>query len=215
MKKTVAIPTPVRDARPTLAVLWCMQDDTSWSEYAITLPDIYKIHRYDIHQNIFPDSTEIERVYISGSELSVQDKDTLPIKAYLAAFFSNSDLQKHIAGTCFGAQALAKWALNKHVFLSFSPEEDLFRKISVRGREYTGHFNHAWFISADTATDWHIQSQKVFNLTDMFAKLQKHTCVDVFSAKIGQIKLFGTMAHPHIAPPEGQSIAPMIADFFR
>jgi len=215
MKKTIAMTlSHIRDPRPPLAVLWCMKNDDLWPTYASTLPNAYNIQRYDIHQDKFPASTAIERVYISGSEMSIQDKNAASVKTYIAAFIAEPHLQKRIAGTCFGAQALAKWALNKQVLMSFAPEENLFRPITINGKEYNGHFNHAWFIIADTETNWQIQSQKAFSIVDAFAKSRMYTCVDIFSATIGQIEILGILPHPHISPPTGQNISPIVDTFF-
>lgn len=204
----------IQDKRPIIAVLWCMGDDLFWPDYAMSLPSSHQPIRYDILKGILPPTTNIQNIYLSGSELSVQSSAASPVKTYLLAVLQNDATDKKIAGTCFGAQALAKWALNKHVFCSYTPEEDLFREIEINGQKYMGHFNHEWFIQSDTKTDWTILAKKTFSITNAMAKVSRTECVDVFSAKLPHADILGLIPHPHVPPAEGESIAPIVAKFF-
>jgi hypothetical protein len=192
-----------------------MADDTLWQAYATTLPSDYNLRRYMIRNNELPERTTLQTIYISGSELSIEDKEARSLKTYFQHFFQETDTPKRIAGTCFGAQALASWALNKRVIPSCSPEENIFRTFTIQNILYTGHFNHEWFIAADELSDWKIYAKKTFSLTNAFAKTERRTCVDFFSASLGKIELLGTMAHPHILPTEGRSTAPLVNAFLK
>ncbi len=220
MKKQIAcssivkISSPISDHRPRLLVLWCMPDNKLWSEYRESIPTNYAIIKHDIRKDPTPDMRNIGIVYISGSELSIASKESSPVEAFLKHLIADDQPPRKVAGTCFGAQALAKWMLNKSVFESYSPEKNKFREFKIDRKTYNGHVNHAWFIAADRSADWTILSQATHSLTDHMAKTTQRTCVDIFTAQVNQVSLFGSIPHPHMWPPTGNSIRPVLNEFF-
>lgn len=213
--KHVAIPLCIADRRPPIAVFWCMEEDNLWPQYALSLPQSHRPIRYDILSDCLPDTTTFTHFYISGSPFDVNSREVAQLRSYIQTVLNTADQERKIAGTCFGAQALAKWALDKTVFNAYSPEADVFKTILIDDKPYSAHFNHSWFIRADAKPDWKIHSQRRIHVLDQFAKVVHLSCVDVFSASLPGTHILGMIPHPHVMPKEGKSIAPLLADFFR